>query len=185
MPDAENGSLVVTQAFALVRTFPDARSNEVAKLQTLTRTNEWSAATLELAAAYLQTNAPALARVREAFRLSRFRYPVDFRNGPDTLLPHLSKLKEMARLAGLAVALDAEAGRADQWPEDVDLQLKLAGTLDGEPNLISYLVRNAIIRMAVQAAERSLNRATQATNPARNFRRHSPAPARQTCCRSL
>ncbi len=158
VPDAENGALVVTQAFALVRTFPDTRSNEVVHLKIPARTNEWSAATRELAEAYVQINAPALAKVREAFRLSRFRYPVDFSYGPETPMPHAAKLKELANLAGLAAALDAEAGRADQWPEEVDLQLKLAGTLDDEPALISYLVRNAIIGMAVGATERSLNR---------------------------
>jgi hypothetical protein len=160
VPDPENGALVLTQAFALVRNFPDARSNEVAKLKNPARTNVWTPTTHELVAAYVQTNAPALARVREALLLSRFRYPVDFSYGPETPLPHLTKLREMAGIAALAAALDAEEGRADQWPDQVELQLKLAGTLDGEPCLISHLVRNRIIGMAVRATERSLNNAS-------------------------
>jgi hypothetical protein len=157
VPDKENGALVMTQAFALLRTFPDARSNEVDRIQ-LTRTNEWSASTRELVEAYVQTNAPALAKVREALLLPRFRYPADFSYGPETELPHLSKLRELARIAALGAALDAKEGSADDWPQAVEFQLKLAGTLNDEPASISYLVRNAIIRMAVKAAERSLNR---------------------------
>ena len=160
VPDAENGALVLTQAFALLRTFPDRRSNEVAELKLLGRTNEWSSATRGLVEAYVQTNAPALAKAREAFQLSRFCYPVDFSYGPETSLPHLAHLRETARTAALETALDAEDGHADEWPEQVELQLKLAGTLDDEPVVMSYVVRSAIIGMAVKATERSLNRAS-------------------------
>jgi len=161
LPDAENGALALTQAFALLRTFPDARSNEVGKIQNLIRTNEWSAATRELVDAYVQTNAPALARAQEALRLSRFRYPVDFSYAQwETSLPHLHGLREMARIAAWRTGLDAEAGRADEWPDLVEFQLELAASLNDEPNLFSHQLRNFIIRMAVQATERSLNRAS-------------------------
>ena len=158
VPDAENGALVVAQAFTLVRNFPDRRSNEVDSPKILSRTNEWSPATRGLVEAYVQTNAPALEKVHEAFLFSRFRYPVDFSYGPESQLPHLGDLRKLARLAALEAALDADEGRADQWPKPVELQLKLAGTLDDEPDLISHLAHNTIIRMAVRAAERSLNR---------------------------
>ena len=95
----------MTQAFALLRTFPDNRSNEVVRTQNLTRTNEWSAGDTRTREAYVQTNAPALAKVREAFLLSRFRYPVDFSYGLETDFRHLSKLKELARIAAMASAL--------------------------------------------------------------------------------
>ena len=157
VPDTENGALVLTQAFSLVRTFPDARSNEVVKFEYLIRTNEWSAATRELIEAYVRTNAPALAKAREAFLLSQFRYPVDFSYGPETEMPHLTQLKEMARISALAAALDAGEERAEEWPKQVELQLKIAGTLDDEPIVLSYLVRAAILRMAVRATERSLS----------------------------
>ncbi len=159
VPDAENGALVLTQAFALFRTFPDRRSNEVAESSLLNRANEWSAATRAMIEAYVQTNEMAVAKIREASLLPRFRYPVDFSYGPETPLPHLDPLKDLARVAALAAVLEAEEGLADKWPPLVELQLKLASTLDDEPIEISCLVRNSIIRMAVQATERSLNRA--------------------------
>ncbi len=160
VPDAENGALVLTQAFALYRTFPDRRSNEVVEPSFLNRTNKWSAATRALIEAYVQTNEPALAKVREAGRLASFRYPLDFSYGPETPLPHLKPLKDLARVAAFAAVLEADEGHADEWPELVELQLKMAGSLDDEPTDISYLVRSAIVRMAIQSVERNLNQAS-------------------------
>ena len=158
-PDAENGALVLTQAFALIHTFPDRRSNEVAEPKLLTRTNVWASPTRELIEAYTKTNQPALAKACEGLLLPLFRYPVDFSCGPETELPHLRSLKEMARIAALLAALEAGEGKAELWPANVEFQLNLARTLDDEPALISHLVRAAIIRTAVKATERSLNQA--------------------------
>src|SRR5579859_2985498 len=158
VPDKENGALVLTQAFALIRTFPDRRSNEVIEPKILGRTNTWTPATRAIVEAYVQTNAPALAKVHEGLLLSRFRYPVDFSYGPETPMPHLVKLREMARIVALQTAMDADARHSDDWTDKVALQLKLARTLDDEPNTVSHLVRSAMISMAVKATERSLNR---------------------------
>jgi hypothetical protein len=156
--DADNGALMLTQAFALRWTFPDGRSNEIVRTKLLVRTNDWSPATWELIEAYVQSNSLTIAKAQEALQLSQFRFPVDFSYGPDTQLPHLGNLKELARSAAFQTALDVHGGSREEWPKHVEIQLKLAGTLDNEPILISHLVRNAIIRMAVQATERSLNR---------------------------
>ncbi len=157
VPDSENGALIMTQALAMITTLPDSRSNLIYQVKT-GRTNQWSAATRAAVEAHLQVNAPSLARAREALLLPRFRYPVDFSYGPTADIRHLGKLKQMAQLAQLEAALDAEKGRADQWPESVAFQLKLAETLDDEPILISYLVRDAIVGIATTTAGRNLNR---------------------------
>jgi hypothetical protein len=157
VPDTENGALMMDQAFSLMRTFSDKRSNQVVEPLILSRTNQWSGATLELVEAYVQTNLLALAESRKAVRSSQYLYPLDFSYGPGTELPHLRKLKELARVAALQAALQAEQGQSNSWPENVTLQLKLAATLEAEPIVISFLLRNAIIRMAVTTTERSLN----------------------------
>jgi len=146
VPDSENGALVLTQAFALTRTFRDKRSNEVAEPKLIDRTSPWSAENRALVAEYVQMNAEALVKVAEAFRLPQFRYPADFSFGPETELPHLRKLKDLARITSLKTALASESGRSDEWPEHVIFMVSLATTLDDEPALISHLVRNAIIK---------------------------------------
>jgi type II secretory pathway pseudopilin PulG len=160
VPAAENGALVMTQAFAFLRTFPDVRSNAINAVIISHRTNQLSAAVRGLVQAYLQTNAQALLTAQAALRTSRFRYPVDYSYGPGILLPHLSPLKRMAIVVSLETALDADPGQGDKWTEDVDFETKLAGTLDDEPVLISYLTRCSVLTIAARGAERSLNRGT-------------------------
>jgi hypothetical protein len=158
VPDAENGVLAMTHAFALIRNFPDARSKEVDKLTIFPRTNKWSPVTRKLVEEYVQTNGAALAKAHEALLFPRFRYRIDFSNWPDTdLSPHLEQLKKMARISALQSELEAEEDRPDEFPEHAEFQLKIAATLDGEPTVISHLVRNSIVRVAVSTTERTLN----------------------------
>ena len=159
VPDSENGALILTQAFALTRTFPDSRSNLVVAPELLRRTNQWSAEIHEIVSEYVATNAVAIAKAREALRFQDFRFPADFSYALETKLPHLGHLKNLARIVALQSALAAEDGHADEWPDQTVLLLNLASTIDEEPTIISHLVRNAIVRMAVAITERGLNRA--------------------------
>jgi hypothetical protein len=159
VPDSENGALILTQAFALARTFPDSRSNLVVASELLKRTNQWSAEIHEIVSEYALTNAAAIAKVREAARFQQFRFSADFSYALETELPHLGHLKNLARIVALQSALAAEAGHADEWPDQAVLLLNLASTIDEEPTIISHLVRNAIVRMAVTVTERGINRA--------------------------
>lgn len=158
VPDTENGALLLNEAFLLIRTLPDNRSNEVVELKLLERANEWEPSTRASVAEYAQLNELALAKVREALELSASRFPADFSFGPDTPLPHLARLKEMARILQLRSCLAADEGRGPASAEDISTLVRLARTLDDEPIAISFLVRCAIVQMAVKATERNLNR---------------------------
>jgi hypothetical protein len=159
VPDSENGALILTQAFALTRTFPDNRSNLVVAPELLNRTNQWSAEIHEMVSEYVLTNAAAIAKACEAARFPQFRFSADFSYAMETELPHLGGLKNLARIVALQSALAAEDGHADEWPDRTVLLLNLASTIDEEPTIISHLVRNAIVRMAVTVTERGMNRA--------------------------
>ena len=160
LPDSENGALVLTQAFALMRTLPDIRSNAVTKDSILARTNQWSPETFALTETYVQTNMMALARAGEALGFRRFRYPVDYTYGPDSDMTHLDNLKTLAQIAGLRASLDAAKNRGEDWPAQVEFQLRLAATLEGEPTLLPHLTRNTVIRTAIRTMERNLAQAS-------------------------
>lgn len=159
VPDSKNGALVLTQAFALIRTFPDNRSNLVVAPVLLSRTNQWSTETRQMVADYVLTNAEVIAKVHEALQYQRFRFPVDFSYGPSTELPQLNHLKVLARIIALRAALTAEDDHPNDWPEDILSLLGLASTLNDEPCVISHLVRNSILRLAATTTERIMNRA--------------------------
>lgn len=81
VPDNENAALVLTQAFALLRNFPDSRSNEVAHFEIPLRGHPLTTEQKQLLAGYIAMNSAALAKVSEAVKLPKSRYPVDFSLG--------------------------------------------------------------------------------------------------------
>ena len=151
--DEQNAAVALDEAFALCPPLPLASARLVNDSKLMSRTNPWDPATVRWVSDYLNTNDLAIERAARAVSLPQCRYPIDFEFGPDTRSPQLAKLKDLARAAGLRAALQS----SNRWPEDVLLQLKLGCTLDSEPVLISHLVRNTILRMAVQVTERDLN----------------------------
>ncbi|MCC6823351.1 MAG: hypothetical protein IT579_21685, partial [Verrucomicrobia subdivision 3 bacterium] len=135
VPEASNAAVVLAPAFELLSTFPDKRSNDIAQAKLLDRREAWSAETREQIAEYVAMNGEALAQAREGVKLPRCRYPVDLTYGMEAELPHLAKLKDLARAAGLrAVSADGKGSQAD-WSSDVRFILQLATTLDHEPTL--------------------------------------------------
>lgn len=158
VPNSANGVLVLTQAFALLRTFPDNRSNAITQML-LTRTNRWSPEDRGLIADYVRMNAPALSEAAKVTRFTEFRYFTDYTCGPGANLNHLSGLKGLSLLYAMQAGLDADAGRADEWAEAVELQLLLAATLEGQPLAYPHLTRDSLLTLAVKTTERSLNRA--------------------------
>jgi len=68
VPDSENAALVMTQAFALMRTFPDQRSNEVVRFKLPPRGQRLTTDQVELLSEYVQMNTAALAKAEEHAR---------------------------------------------------------------------------------------------------------------------
>jgi hypothetical protein len=112
-------------------------------------------------------NAAALAKADEAFKLPRSRYPVDFSFGMQTPLPHLAWLKNLAEINQYKAELSFNAGDTSETVSAISTIVRLAGTLENEPILISQLVRLKVLQMAAASLERGLNLSsnfTQATN---------------------
>jgi len=161
VPDRENGALVITQAFALLKSFPNRHDRGLPiEARDFGRTNVWPPDLQVRIIDYLRANGPAIAKTKEALEYSQFRYPVDFSYGPTTPMPHLTSLGQMGQILALQTVLDAEDDRSPKWTEDVELLLKLARTLDTEPTFISFLVRAGIVQKAVKVTQRNLTVAT-------------------------
>jgi hypothetical protein len=154
-----NGALVLTGAFGLFAASPGTLANVNVRARLL-RTNVWAAEVREEIREQLQTNAPALAMIDEGLKFERFRFPVDYSEGFAARLPHLRLVKEAAVLLSLRTALAAEEGRTNEWPNFLARQIRLAEALNEEPTVIGVMVRIACLRMAVNAAERSLRHST-------------------------
>ena len=156
VPDNENAALVMTQAFALMRNYPDNRSNEVDQFQFPTRGQRLTNEQIQFLAGFVEMNSNALAKMIEALRLPGSRYPVDFSPGFYTPLPHLGEIKRLARISeyqGLLAIDSTHSANADGSILNI---LDMAGTLNGEPTLISQLVRMALVNIANTTLEQRL-----------------------------
>ena len=78
--------------------------------------------------------------------------------GFEAELPHLAKLRELARLLSLAAAQAAHKEQWDQAADYLTAELAVARSLAEEPLLISQLVRAAINGMCVQSLRQTLSR---------------------------
>lgn len=117
----------------------------------LASTREW----------YAEVGAPTAAALHAAARsgLTESRHDVDLSAGFSVLLPHLARMRGLARVLAvesLLAAMDNRGGDAVTAALDI---VPMAHSLAEEPLLISQLVRVAIVGIAVGAAETALNRA--------------------------
>ena len=88
------------------------------------------------------------------------RFPVDWKNGMTTELPHLAPLKTDAQLLIKRSRIFADAGNAAEAIHSILAAQHLAHLLDGEPSFMSVLVQQSLFAMADEQIERLLNRFT-------------------------
>jgi hypothetical protein len=157
VPDNENAALVMIQAFALMRDFPDSRSNQVANFKIPSREQLLTSEQKNLLSGYVEMNSAALAKMREAIKLPESRYPVDYCPGPGTLLPHLGKLRRLAIIVSYKSFLESGSGDTTNAVFDIENLCGMAQTLDQEPDMIAQLVRIALIAIAENSLDHCFN----------------------------
>lgn len=97
----------------------------------------------------------AMTLVAQATERPQCRFNIDYSKGAETLLPHLAKLRTLARFLGAAGGVACERGDGETAWECVLWQLQLADAPRTEPLLISQLVRLAIGTIACAGAHQA------------------------------
>jgi hypothetical protein len=169
VPDDQNAALVMEQAFALMRNYPDGRSNEVDHIEFRTTDLPLTPEEHELMVGYFIMNSNALAKAEEAVKLPASRYPIDFSWGAATLLGHLAHLREFGLLERFRARSDLDTNRLVDSSLAIISILGLADTLNDEPDLIAKLVRMTLQSMAVESLERRLNASEPSSNELTNL----------------
>ncbi|HUT34448.1 MAG TPA: hypothetical protein VNE39_13260 [Planctomycetota bacterium] len=114
---------------------------------------------LKNARAYLAANGEILALLHKAAEREDCKFDLDFAKGPGMLLPHLSHLRQGARLLALEAIERVETGKADEAGGSLLGALRMGECVRQEPILISALVRVACNSLAVAQMERWASRA--------------------------
>ena len=157
VPDAVNAGKLVLEAASGFRTVA-LPGLEADSQRRPSRTNGVTESLLLANRAYLATNAETLHAIHAALQHPQSRYPILLTNGVLTLLPHLSPVKQAAQRLGVCAEMAAECGDRELATQCLLDGLALARTLQPEPTVISFLVRNVCEGIATASAERVLHR---------------------------
>jgi hypothetical protein len=100
----------------------------------------------------LKDDKAVLEELRLASARPLARYPIvyDMENPGATLFPHLRRIKETCIRLEIKACAELAAGQNENALEDAELMLYLTDTVKTEPSLISYLVRLAFVKVAIQ-----------------------------------
>jgi len=107
---------------------------------------------------YLADNKEAIALLHEGAAMEHSRYPVDFTQGFNILMPHLGDIRKGVRMLELEAVLHVENNEPKLAVDSIKSIFGIARSLANEPILISQLVRIACQALAVSALERIVNR---------------------------
>ena len=91
-----------------------------------------------------------LQEITEASRRPYCRFPIRYEDCFAALLPHLNYMFALVRAYRLRALVELSAGQSDAALADVQTILRVADKLNGEPILISFLVRVAMLDIATQ-----------------------------------
>jgi len=105
---------------------------------------EWEQ--LQAASEFLDQNAEALSLIRDAADAGGCaRFPVDFRDGIQALLPYAQNSRAVSRLLMLDAHVASHNGDSGRALADVKGMFRLAAAFQTEPAMVSQMVRMAII----------------------------------------
>ncbi len=157
------------QAFDWLQNYPDARSNQVDHIRSLSWRQSLTPEQQELLAGYVELNLNSIKKAEEAIKLPECRYPMDLSWGLETRLQHLDKLKKLALLEEFRAFNALDTNQPAIAPDAIISILGMANTLDKEPIVISKLVRTALLNIAMTTLERDLNQENLSEPQLRNL----------------
>ncbi len=107
---------------------------------------------------WVGTNETVIAQLHDAARHSHSRYPQDYTQGYNTLLPHLGNAKHAVRVLAWQAYLQIDAGDIDAALDSIHTALSVNESVAGEPDVIGQLVRIAGTHIVFNRLEEILNR---------------------------
>jgi hypothetical protein len=151
IPDDQNAALIFNQALEAT----DDKSGDQVMRITLPIRNAAITNRGEIAAV-VRAHSDAIRIIEDITNAASSRYPVDYAEGPNATLPHLTKLKTFAQLFACDALLHADQKDSKGAVGDIEASINLSRSLDAEPILISQLVSAAILGMTTESLERTL-----------------------------
>ncbi len=160
VPPADNGALVYVEAFAqpLFNDSPSGAGEPALENSILpVRGHHFTPENKKELVALIAKNQEVLRLLYSVPADARSRYPVDLKQGFNTFVQHIGKLRRAVQLLTAEAVLHAENGEADLAVKGLVAAGRAADSLRGEPMLISQLVRIACWSIVVTRLERVIS----------------------------
>jgi len=144
----DNAALKYWQAFAQLPQWTEQQQRII---------GDWRTVPLDAdTQAVLESSRGALLYLDRGAKLKACDWGLDLSDGPGLVLPHLSKARELARLAGLRVRQELASGKQTAAVDDLGAGFALARHVGVENLLISVMVQAAIEGTFVELAAQHL-----------------------------
>jgi len=150
---APNSAVVYWQAFAAIPNLKDEQK-KVLEMATASTTAPFNDDVKPILAQYRV----ALHELHRARSITPCDWNLDLDAGPELLLPHLQKARELSRVALLQARMRFAAGESDAAVNDVLDVFKLGRDCGCQPILIAFLVNVAIEKTAIDVLAAHLPR---------------------------
>lgn len=150
VPDTENAALLYKSAVLLLESQPAPQKSLLDYLGDLSSTFIKESLDPDKLAEFKQligqdVVTQALSIVEQGTRRGACQFDLDYDEGINMLMPHLSGMRNLTRILGAKACLEAKSGNPDTAWEMVRTQLKFADAMRTEPVLVSQLVRMSMI----------------------------------------
>lgn len=152
VPESENAAIKIGAAVQAIKAAPDTLKKFPR------RTERMPAASRNAVSQFLADNQVARQQLHAAARLSRARYPVEWKGWLMNIrFPQIEGLKNAAYVMQWEAIACLENGQTEKAAESIVVFIRLAQSLDEDPVIISQLVRNALAAIARRNIEWVLN----------------------------
>lgn len=148
-PLAQNAALQYWKAFA---SLPDASKEQDKAIREALESGTMDQPARELVAA----SGPALREMRKGAAMEQCCWGVSLEEGPNAVLPHLSKARQLARIACLRAEASFASGDASEATDNIGAVIALGRHCGKDAILISLLVDYAIEQMAINTIAANL-----------------------------
>src|SRR6185437_3926299 len=153
VPDDRNAALVFGKALDMV---DDKSRDKIPRLVLPVR--DAAITNRDAIAEWVHSNAAAMEIIYGITNAASSRYPVEYTDGPNALLPHLAGIKTFAELFACDALLKADQKDSVGAARDIEASIILSQSLDAEPILISQLVSIAVLSITTANLERTFAR---------------------------
>ena len=150
IPDEENAAVLYGRVFEFMATKQATEDSGVIGMFVSRKERAKDPTLWKQAAEVLPRYQGVISLVEQAQTRPKCRFPVNWGRGYNALFPHLAPMRRLARLLRAQALIDAKAGKMDEALWSTGLAFKLSDSLKDEPNLISQLVRIAVVGIAAR-----------------------------------